>query len=81
MNDLQKLFHYTVEYFETHSQEEKAKLVEKAYLLVYDMEDDDFIEEVLEDINDEVFMQKVQEYALFKSHLKNQIDGVNFYHI
>lgn len=39
------------------------------------MENDDFIEEFLEDINDEVFIQKVQNYAFYKSQMKNQIGG------
>lgn len=75
MNDLHKLFQYSVNYFETSSQEEKALWVEKAICLIYELEDDDFIEEVILNEDEEIFMQNIQQYAFYKTNMKYHVGG------
>lgn len=69
MSDLRLLYRYTINYFETKSQDEKSHWVEKAINLLYDIEDDDLIEECIFDFEDEKFMQNIQQYVFYKDNI------------
>lgn len=70
MNPYKELYQYAINYFATNDYEEKAYWVEKAIILIYEIEDDEFIDEcVLNTDNDEIYMENIRQYALIKENI------------
>lgn len=72
---LQQLNQYTVNYFEILSQEAKDYWVEQTTNLLYDIEDEEIIDERIYDSDDDKFMERVQQYVFYKENCK-KINGL-----
>lgn len=70
MNPYKELYHYALNYFSTKDDEEKAYWVEKAIDILYDIEDDEFIQDCLLDPDEEIFMENIRQYAYIKINMK-----------
>lgn len=70
MNPYKEIYHYVIKYFSTTDEEEKAYWIEKTIDILYDIEDDEFIQDCLLDPNEETFMENIRQYAYVKNNIK-----------
>ena len=59
-----ELYPFTVNYFSTNDDEEKA------IVLIYQIEDEEIVDEYILNSDDEIYMEKVQQYAFNKGNIK-----------
>ena len=65
---LQQLNQYTVNYFKTNDDEEKAYWVEKAIILIYQIEDEKFVDDCIFNTEDDgIYMKNIQQYTINKA--------------
>lgn len=71
MNPYKELYHYALNYFSTKDDEEKAYWVEKAIILIYEIEDEEFVDEcIFNTDDDEIYMENIRQYAYIKINMK-----------